>query len=179
MPRKSVASLSVVPRVPGRGRPEPPADLDALESRIWREVVDALPGHWLDTAGQLILRRLAAQAAVSERQEARLRQLRAQDEDDDEEAAILASQHGVMAKNVAYLLTQLRATPRAQLRSRAAGSRVEQAPETASPGSDKLAFLCAVGDERSQSWISWSAAALSHAIARAAQARRTSSAGAC
>ena len=114
MPRKSVASLSVVPCVPGKGRPEPPADLDALESRIWREVVDALPGHWLDTAGQLIFRRLAAQAAVSERQEARLRQLRAQDEDDDEEAAILASQHGVMAKNVAYLLTQLRATPRAQ-----------------------------------------------------------------
>jgi hypothetical protein len=103
--------------------------LDALESRIWREVVDALPGHWLDTAGQLILRRLTAQAAVSERQEARLRQLRAQDEDDDEEAAILASQHGVMAKNVAYLLTQLRATPRAQLRSRAAGSRAGQAPE--------------------------------------------------
>ena len=34
-----------------------------------------------------------------------------------------------MAKNVAYLLTQLRATPRAQLRSRAAGSRAEQAPE--------------------------------------------------
>jgi hypothetical protein len=91
--------------------------------------MDALPGHWLDTAGQLILRRLAAQAAVSERQEARLRPLRAQDEDDDEEAAILASQHGVMAKNVAYLLTQLRATPRAQLRSRAAGSRAEQAPE--------------------------------------------------
>ena len=129
MPRKSVASLSIVPRVPGRGRPEPPADLDALESRIWREVVGALPGHWLDTAGQLILRRLAAQAAVSERQEARLRQLRAQDEDDDEEAAILASQHGVMGKNVAYLLTQLRATPRAQLRSRTAGSRAQQAPE--------------------------------------------------
>jgi hypothetical protein len=129
MPRKSAASLSVVPRVPGKGRPEPPADLDALESRIWREVVDALPGHWLDSAGQLVLRRLAAQAAVSERLEARLRQLRAQDEDDDGEAAILASQHGVMAKNVVYLLTQLRATPRTQLRSRTAGSRAEQAPE--------------------------------------------------
>jgi hypothetical protein len=128
MPRRSVTSLSVVPRIPGRGRPEPPADLDAIESRIWREVVDALPGHWLDTAGQLILR-LAAPAAVSERQEARLRQLRAQDEDDNEEAAVLASQHGVMAKNVGYLLTQLRATPRAQLRSRTAGSRAQQAPE--------------------------------------------------
>src|SRR5215831_11320853 len=60
--RKSAASLSVVPVLPGRGRPEPPTDLDILEQRIWHEVVDALPGHWLDTAGQLILRRLAAQA---------------------------------------------------------------------------------------------------------------------
>jgi hypothetical protein len=37
MPRKSAASLSVVPRVPGKGRPEPPVDLDVRESRIWRE----------------------------------------------------------------------------------------------------------------------------------------------
>jgi hypothetical protein len=41
------------------------------EQRIWREVVDALPGHWFDSAGHLVLRRLAAQAALSERQEAR------------------------------------------------------------------------------------------------------------
>jgi glycerol-3-phosphate dehydrogenase len=26
--------------------------LDALEQRIWRDVVDALPAHWLDLAGQ-------------------------------------------------------------------------------------------------------------------------------
>src|SRR6516165_8079159 len=130
MPRKSSASLAVVPRVPGRGRPEPPADLDLVEQRIWREVVDALPGHWLDSAGQLVLRRLVAQAAVSERQEVRLRQLRAQEQDGGEEAATLAAQHGVLAKNVAYLLSQLRATPRSQLRSRAAGSQMEQAPDS-------------------------------------------------
>jgi hypothetical protein len=35
----------------------------------------------------------------------------------------------VSAKNVAYLLAQLRATPRSQLRSRAAGSQIEQAPQ--------------------------------------------------
>ena len=130
MPRKAAAALAVVPRVPGRGRPEPPADLDALEQRIWREVVDALPGHWLDQAGRIVLRRLTAQAAVAERQEMRLRQLRAQEQDGGEEAAVLAAQHGVLAKNVAYLLTQLRATPRSQLRSRAAGSQMEQAPDS-------------------------------------------------
>jgi hypothetical protein len=93
-------------------------------------VVDALPSHWLDSAGQVILRRLAAQAAVSERQEFRLRQLRAQQQDDDEEASALAAQHGVVAKNVAYLLSQLRATPRSRVVSRAAGSQMEQAPES-------------------------------------------------
>src|SRR5215813_13449067 len=130
MPRKPAAALVVVPRVPGRGRPEPPVDIDPLEQRIWREVDDALPGHWLDTAGQVILRRLVAQAAVSERQELRLRQLRAQQQDDGEEAGALAAQHGVVAKNVAYLLSQLRATPRSRTVSRAAGSQMEQAPDS-------------------------------------------------
>ena len=128
--RKSSASLSVVPVLPGRGRPEPPPDLDELEQRVWRQVIDALPSHWLDTAGQVILRRLVAQAAVSERQEFRLRQLRAQQQDVGEEAGALAAQHGVAAKNVAYLLSQLRATPRSRMVSRAAGPRLEGASES-------------------------------------------------
>ncbi len=89
MPRKSAAALAVVSLVPGQGRPEPPADLDLLEQRIWRDVVAALPGHWVDPAGQVVFRRLAAQAAVAERQEMRLRQLRTQEQDDQEEAAEL------------------------------------------------------------------------------------------
>jgi hypothetical protein len=93
-------------------------------------VVEALPGHWLDSAGQVILRRLVAQAAVSERQEFRLRQLRAQQQDDGEEAGALAAQHGVVAKNVAYLLSQLRATPRSRTVSRAAGPQIEQASDS-------------------------------------------------
>ena len=127
--RKSGASLSVVPLVPGQGRPEPPASLDSLEKQIWRDVVDALPAHWLDPASQLILRRLVAQAAISERREARLRQLRAQDQDGGEEADALAALHGVSAKTVAYLLGQLRATPRSRIVPRAAGPQFEQAPK--------------------------------------------------
>lgn len=127
--RKSGASLSVVPLVPGQGRPEPPASLDSLEKHIWRDVVDALPAHWLDFASQLILRRLVAQAAISERREARLRQLRAQDQDGGEDADALAALHGVSAKTVAYLLGQLRATPRSRIVPRAAGPQFEQAPK--------------------------------------------------
>jgi hypothetical protein len=126
--RKSSASLSVLPVVAGRGRPEPPVGLDSLEKQIWRDVVDALPAHWLDLTGQIILRRLVAQAAISERREARLRQLRAQDQDGGQDADALAALHGVSAKTVAYLLGQLRATPRSRMISRAAGPQIEQAP---------------------------------------------------
>jgi len=128
--RKSAASFQVVPLVPGQGRPEPPAGLDALEKRIWKDVVDALPAHWLDLAGQVVLRRLVAQAAIAERREARLRQLREQDLDAGEDADALAIMHGVTAKTVAYLLGQLRATPRSRVVSRAAGPQVEQAPKS-------------------------------------------------
>jgi hypothetical protein len=127
--RKSAASLSVVPLIPGQGRPEPPASLDALEKQIWSDVVDALPDHWLDLAGQLVLRRLVAQAAIAERREVRLRQLRAQERDGGEDADALAALHGVSAKTVAYLLSQLRATPRSRMMSRAAGPQFEQSPK--------------------------------------------------
>src|SRR5262245_14301333 len=128
--RKSAASLSVVPVVPGQGRPEPPASLDALEQQIWRDIVDALPANWLDLAGQLILRRLVAQGAIAERRERRLRQLRAQDRDGGDDADALAAQHAASAKTVAYLLSQLRATPRSRVVSRAAGPQIEQAPKS-------------------------------------------------
>ena len=58
MPRRSAADLSIVPLLPGKGRPEPPKELDQIEARAWNDVVDALPGRWLDPAGQLVLRRV-------------------------------------------------------------------------------------------------------------------------
>jgi hypothetical protein len=130
MPRKAAAELAIVPLVPGQGRPEPPPDLDPFERGVWRDVVAALPGHWIDPAGRVVLRRLAAQAAIAERQEMRLRQLRAQDADNTEAAAELTIAHGAVAKTVAQLLAQLRATPRSRMASRAAGQRLDQASES-------------------------------------------------
>ena len=95
--RKSEASLTVVPLLPGQGRPPAPRDLDRRERRVWRAVVGALPAHWLDPAGQQVLRRLVAQAVIAERREARLRELRAQGQDGSEDAdalATLAQRHG-------------------------------------------------------------------------------------
>ena len=53
----------------------------------------------------------------------------AQGKDDGEDADTLAALHGVSAKIVAYLLGQLRATPRSRMVSRAAGPEVEGAPK--------------------------------------------------
>src|SRR5262249_10314995 len=125
-------SLTVVPVVPGHGRPEPPAELDLLEQSIWREIVGSLPGHWLDPAGQQVLRRAVAQAALCAQHEARLRVLRA-DQSDDDELTALATAHGNSAKIVAHLLAQLRATPRSRVASREAGPRVADAPRPQRP----------------------------------------------
>jgi hypothetical protein len=129
MARKSAADLAIVPLL-GGGRPEPPADLDATEQSIWKAVVDASRPHAIDPAAQLILKRLVAQAALCERQEARLRALRAQRPDDDEELNALATAHGNAAKMVTFLLTSLRCTPRSRVRLRAADSETSKVPIT-------------------------------------------------
>jgi hypothetical protein len=108
--------------LPGRGRPQPPPGLSLLERRIWTDVCDSLPDGWLDLSGQLILRRLEVQCAIAEVKEARIRRLIELDTPSAlEDVTALASDHSDTAKSIAYLLTQLRATPRSRLVSRAAG----------------------------------------------------------
>src|SRR5262245_22500514 len=129
--RKSQASLSVVlPAIPGAGRPDPPTHLDASEAQIWRAIVGALPDHWIDAAGEQILLRLVAQAAVAEGHERRLRELRVRRSADDPEIAALAGTHRDTAKSIAYLLATLRATPRSRVVSRAAGPKMSEVPRS-------------------------------------------------
>ena len=127
MARKSSADLAVVP-LQGGGRPPPTAHLDATEQTVWRAVVDASPAYAIDPAAQLILRRLVAQAALCERHEARLRALRAQDQDQGEDAEALVTAHAAAAKVVLVLLTSLRATPRSKTRVREAASKAARVP---------------------------------------------------
>jgi len=129
MARKSASDLVVVP-LSGGGRPPPPADLDAIEQSIWRAVVDASPAYAIDPAAQLILKRLVAQAALCEQREARLRALRAERPDDDEELIALATAHGNGAKVVTFLLTSLRSTPRSRVRLGAAETQASRVPVT-------------------------------------------------
>jgi hypothetical protein len=126
--RKSEASLTVVPVIPGTGRPSPPRGLDQQERRIWKSVVASLPAHWIDPAGQLILRRAVGLAAGLERWEVQLRECRARGAGSSDEAVKLTTAHGNAAKTIAYLLGQLRATPRSRMVPRTARSKVEETP---------------------------------------------------
>jgi hypothetical protein len=101
-------------RLPGRGRPEPPAKLAAAESAAWRAIVDASPDGWLDGAGQLILRRIVAEIAVAERHEERLRRI-AESGGDLEAELEVASAHRVTMKSIIEGLTALRATPKSKM----------------------------------------------------------------
>ena len=130
MARRSAADLNIVPMVPGRGRPEPPRVLDQIEARAWNDIVDALPGQWLDTAGQIILRRTAAQIAIAERLEARLRDLASMGDDAEALAAEaeLAVMHRATSKSVIACLTALRATPRSRMAAREGRAKFERGP---------------------------------------------------
>ena len=109
MPRRSVADLSIVPLLPGKGRPEPPKALDQIEARAWNDVIDALPDRWLDPAGQLVLRRTVTQVAIAERLEERLRRLALMDDDPEalEAEKAIAAMHRETAKAVIAGLTVL------------------------------------------------------------------------
>jgi hypothetical protein len=128
MPRRSNADLSIVPMLPGKGRPQPPKALDQIEARTWNDIVDALPGQWIDAAAQLVLRRVAAQVAIAERVEARLRDLAMREDEPGalEAQQVLAGMHRETAKSVIHGLTALRATPRSRMAPREGRNKFER-----------------------------------------------------
>jgi hypothetical protein len=128
MPRRCAADLSLVPMLPGRGRPAPPKALDQIEARAWNDIVDALPSQWIDAAAQMVLRRLVCQIAIAERVEARLRDLAMRDDDPEalEAEQVLAAMHRETAKSVVHGLTALRATPRSRMAAREGRSKFER-----------------------------------------------------
>jgi hypothetical protein len=131
MPRRSSADLQVV-RLPGQGRPEPPATLTGVERSAWLAVVDASPERWLDPAGQLVLRRIVAEIAIAERCEERLRCLIEAGGDLEVELEI-ARAHRETTKAIIGGLTALRATPRSKMTSRRARDVYARSPSGRRP----------------------------------------------
>jgi phage terminase small subunit len=125
--RKSINALSVVPIIPGQGRPEPPRALDKAEKAVWRKIVDAMPPNWFGSECQPVLRRLCAQIVISEGLEEQLRRVRADGLGDSERAARLAEAHRDAAKTVNQLSQSLRLTPKSRWSARTSETEVAHA----------------------------------------------------
>ena len=118
--RKSTASRETVeltPMLPGHGRPEPAAGpLAGRGARLARR--GRFRPRLLARSGRPAhpARRLVTQAAIAERKERRMRRLLLLDSSAaDEDLEELARSHAETAKSIAYLLTQLRLTPKARI----------------------------------------------------------------
>ena len=125
--RKSMNALSVVPVIPGQGRPEPPRALDKAEKAVWRSIVGAMPPNWFGLECQPVLRRLCAQVVISEELEEELRKVRAGGSADGERAARLAEAHRDAARAVNQLSQALRLTPKSRWSARTSETEVGRA----------------------------------------------------
>ena len=125
--RKSIDALTVVPVIPGQGRPEPPPALDRAEKAVWREIVGAMPPNLFGLESQPVLRRLCAQIVISEGLEEQLRKVRADGFGDSERAARLAQAHRDTAKAVNQLSQSLRLTPKSRWSARTSETEVGHA----------------------------------------------------
>jgi hypothetical protein len=130
MPRKSRDHLTLVP-LPGRGRPEPPKDLTAIEQRVWRNIVDSSADRWIDPAGQELLGLVVTQIVAAKEHAGRLRRIRSQGAPIEDELMILKA-HRDCAKLVIAGMQALRVTPQSRTRPGAAATA-----HAAGPGAPK------------------------------------------
>jgi len=68
MPRKSATELALNAVIPLRidNRPEPPADIPALQQEFWRAIVASKPADWFDAGSLPLLRALVGHIATLE-----------------------------------------------------------------------------------------------------------------
>jgi hypothetical protein len=130
MPRKPPDHLNLVP-LPGRGRPDPPKHLTAVEQRVWRNIVDSSADRWLDPAGQELLGLVVTQIVAAREHAGRLRRIRASGASIEDELTILKA-HRDCAKLVIAGMQALRVTPQSRTRPGAAATA-----HAAGPGAPK------------------------------------------
>lgn len=111
--RRSKAELSIVggvtvPKVESISRPKPPAVLDAPESRVWSDVVGALPADWFDEATYPLLIQYCRHTVHAHQLAAMAKQIAAGDDFQlDQYTALLAEQRKETAAMVS-LATKMR-----------------------------------------------------------------------
>src|SRR5262245_48848268 len=68
--------LSLVPVIPGQGRPRSPKGFPKAEAAIWREIVSAMPDGWFTGASTPILRALCCCIATADTLAPKIAELR-------------------------------------------------------------------------------------------------------
>src|SRR5262249_48346457 len=123
MPRHPAAEFTVVPQLPGTGRPEPPPELTAREQELWKDIVGSMPPHWFLPHIQPLLRQLIVHIIDAEFLTAQVRQIWATtapihfNERFDRQ---LQQQLALEGKIIAELSHKLRLTPAARTTLRSA-----------------------------------------------------------
>lgn len=119
MPRKSAASLAVVPAIPSASptRPEPPAHLPDEAATIWRATTASRPAGYFD-AGSLPLLEVYSRLVAEYRRVAAAVEAMPVDDDD---FAKLTSVADKLAGRVSSLATRMRLSQQSRTDSRGAG----------------------------------------------------------
>ena len=113
--RKSRASLSVVPVIPGDQTPAP-VELDEAESRIWDAVLRSMRQDWYSPAIAPLLRAYCTECVTAELLERKLRELREFSPSDPYYFRLMTA-HRQSAKTLISLATKLRLTPQSNRRA--------------------------------------------------------------
>jgi phage terminase small subunit len=110
MPRKSAASLTVVPVE--FQRPDPPDYLDAAEAAVWRQTVNGMRPDWYSPVTDVLLEGYCSEAVLAKLLAQELRGLPVT----DKRFATLTRLHMAVAKSAMALARTLRLTPRSNRR---------------------------------------------------------------
>ena len=136
---RKLPHLTVIPKIPGQGRPEP-EDLPAAEAKVWRRIVDAMPAHWFGAENQPLLRCLCSMIATSEALAAGI--VKARTASDWNMVSKLTRIHERTSRCAADLSARLRLTPRSKTSVERAANLRQAPPPSVRPweiGHDKPA----------------------------------------
>jgi|SRR5215831_14823919 len=114
--RKSAASLSVVPVIPGQKRPAPPSYLSDDEAEVWRSIVGSMPPNWFGPETWPMLCQLCAHTITSRELRRRLHRTFKH----PSEMQALLKMNKDESKIIAELSHKLRLTPASRKNSRRA-----------------------------------------------------------
>lgn len=120
MPRRSVASLSIVPAGPAGELPAPPDELSKAEAKVWTETVESKPADWFGPDSYPVLKEYCRAAVMCDAlAKASARAVKSGDSGAIKSALDMRDKE---ARRVASLATKLRLTQQSKYGPRAAAT---------------------------------------------------------